>query len=148
MLIGCPSQSISPSSIEWIPATHLTSVDLPAPLSPTRAMTSPARTSKSTPRRACTAPNRLCTPRSSSSGVSLTALAPFAGGTPPGGGVPSGRVALLDARRGAVLLVLALADVARLQEAVLDDGVVDVGLGDRDRGEEDRRGRRPLVRRA
>ena len=33
-----------------IPATHLISVDLPAPLSPTSAITSPGRTSKSTSR--------------------------------------------------------------------------------------------------
>ena len=42
---GCsrarPSKRISPPSIGWIPAMHLISVDLPAPLSPTRAMTSP-----------------------------------------------------------------------------------------------------------
>ena len=41
-----PSSSTSPSSIGWIPATHLISVDLPAPLSPTSAVTSPLRTSK------------------------------------------------------------------------------------------------------
>jgi len=33
---------------ECVPATHLTSVDFPAPLSPTRAITSPRLTSKST----------------------------------------------------------------------------------------------------
>src|SRR3954463_6393099 len=114
-----------------MPATLLTSVDLPAPLSPTRAMTSPDRTSKSTPRRACTAPNRLCTPRSSSSGVSLkTPL-------PPLEALEGGRCArrpsdvhgvLGDPRGRAVLLVLALADVTGLQEAVLDDGVLDVVL--------------------
>jgi hypothetical protein len=43
-----------------------TSVDLPAPLSPTSATTSPALTSKSTPPSACTAPNRFSTPRSES----------------------------------------------------------------------------------
>ena len=37
-----------PGSAAWIPAIVLTSVDLPAPLSPTRATTSPALTSKST----------------------------------------------------------------------------------------------------
>ena len=36
-----PSKKISPSSIGWMPATHLISVDLPAPLSPTSAITSP-----------------------------------------------------------------------------------------------------------
>src|SRR5579884_4364797 len=52
-----------------MPAIDLISVDLPAPLSPTSAITSPARTSKSAPRRACTEPNDFVTPRSSRSGV-------------------------------------------------------------------------------
>src|SRR5262245_46000830 len=47
------------------------SVDLPAPLSPTSAMTSPLRISKSTSVSACTEPNDLETPRSSSRGVSV-----------------------------------------------------------------------------
>src|ERR1700704_4788376 len=55
-----------------MPAMHLVSVDLPAPLSPTRAMTSPAETWKSTSWRACTAPKAFETPRSSRTGVSLT----------------------------------------------------------------------------
>src|SRR3954451_17002472 len=133
-----------------MPATHLTSVDLPAPLSPTRAMTSPERTSKSTPRRACTAPNRLCTPRSSSSGVPLNASPPLqAQEGRRGERRPSDRVSWLREPSGsAVLLVLALADVAGLQEAVLDDGVIDVVLGDRDRREQHGRGLRALVRRA
>ena len=38
---GSPSQRISPSSIGWMPAIALIRVDLPAPLSPTSAMTSP-----------------------------------------------------------------------------------------------------------
>src|SRR5262245_54194781 len=51
-----------------MPATHLISVDLPAPLSPTRAITSPSRTSKSTPLRASTEPKCFDTSRSSSVG--------------------------------------------------------------------------------
>ena len=51
---------------------HLISVDLPAPLSPTRAITSPARASKSTSVSACTEPNDLESPRTSSSGLSFT----------------------------------------------------------------------------
>ena len=47
----------------WTPARTLTSVDLPAPLSPTRATTSPARTSRSMSVRAETAPNCLQMPR-------------------------------------------------------------------------------------
>ena len=36
-----PSKRIWPLSAAWVPATHLISVDLPAPLSPTSAITSP-----------------------------------------------------------------------------------------------------------
>src|SRR5690348_13939626 len=49
-----------------MPAMDLISVDLPAPLSPTSAMTSPLRTSKSTSVSACTEPNDFDTFRSSS----------------------------------------------------------------------------------
>ncbi len=48
---------------------HLISVDLPAPLSPTSAITSPARTSKSTSVSASTEPKLLRMPRASSIGV-------------------------------------------------------------------------------
>src|ERR1044072_2646575 len=47
---------------------HLINVDLPAPLSPTSAVTSPARTSRSTSRRTWTAPKLLLIPRRDSSG--------------------------------------------------------------------------------
>src|SRR6476469_578566 len=47
----------------------LTSVDLPAPLSPTRATTSPAWTSKSMSLSACTAPKRFETPDSDRTAV-------------------------------------------------------------------------------
>ena len=50
---------------------HLISVDLPAPLSPTSAITSPLRTSKSTSVRACTDPNDFVMSRSWRSGVSV-----------------------------------------------------------------------------
>ena len=59
-----------------MPAMHLISVDLPAPLSPTSAITSPAFTSKSTSLSACTEPKLLEMPRSSSVGVSV-AIAAF-----------------------------------------------------------------------
>src|SRR5581483_8550251 len=55
-----------------MPAMHLISVDLPAPLSPPSAITSPRRTSKSTSVRAWTEPKDLDTPRSSRRGVSAT----------------------------------------------------------------------------
>src|SRR5674476_1011697 len=55
----CPSSSISPASWGCTPARILTSVDLPAPLSPTSATTSPATTSRSTSVRALTDPKDL-----------------------------------------------------------------------------------------
>src|SRR2546423_7872759 len=99
-----------------MPATHLISVDLPAPLSPTSAITSPRRTSKSASASACTGPNAFETPRSSRMGVSVSATRVlYHGGDAPKGA--SGRVRSLLA----VLLELALADVALLQEAVLEE---------------------------
>src|SRR3954454_6535274 len=62
-----------------MPDMTLTSVDLPAPLSPTRPTTSPAPTPKSTPSSACTEPNRLLTPCSSSSGAVAVAVAFMSG---------------------------------------------------------------------
>src|ERR1044072_1216395 len=72
MFTGGPSKGISPLSIGWTAAMHFVSVDLPAPLSPTRAMTSPGDTWKSTSNSAWTAPKLFETPCSSSTGVSLT----------------------------------------------------------------------------
>ena len=69
---GCPSKRICPSSISWMPAIALTSVDLPAPLSPTSATTSPAWTSKSTSVSASTGPKLLLTPSSASSAPLLS----------------------------------------------------------------------------
>src|SRR3954453_9060410 len=113
-----------------MPDMTLTSVDLPAPLSPTRPTTSPAPTSKSTPSRAWTAPKRLLTPRSSSSGAVAVAVVLMSGTLSSG---PR------DARVLAGALVLAGAQLPRLPEAVLDDGVLDVGLDDGDRLEDHRR---------
>ena len=56
------------SSAGCVPAITFTSVDFPAPLSPTSATTSDAYTSKSTPPSASTASKCFVTPRSSSSG--------------------------------------------------------------------------------
>ena len=108
---GEPSKTISPSSAGWIPAMHLMSVDLPAPLSPTRAMTSPAATRKSTWYSAWTAPKRFETPRSSRTGW-LSVIGS-------------------DPCLGAEVRVLAGADVLLLQEAVLERHV-DVLLRDGD----------------
>ena len=68
----------------WMPAMHLINVDLPAPLSPTSAITSPSRTSKSTSVSAWTEPNALVTSRSSSVGVTV---AKVSGGQRKPGGV-------------------------------------------------------------
>src|SRR3954447_23366375 len=62
-----------------MPDMTLTSVDFPAPLSPTRPTTSAAPTWKSTSSSACTAPNLLLTPRSSSSGAVAVAVAFMSG---------------------------------------------------------------------
>src|SRR4051794_13825555 len=60
-----------------MPLTHFTRVDLPAPLSPTSAVTSPGWTQSSTSRRTCTGPKLLSIPRTSSRGVAATADDPF-----------------------------------------------------------------------
>src|SRR6478609_171076 len=57
---GLPSILISPRSGRCTPERILISVDLPAPLSPTRPHTSPGWTSRSTPLRACTPEYHLC----------------------------------------------------------------------------------------
>src|SRR5919199_3083669 len=133
MLTDSPSKTISPLSIGLIPATHLISVDLPAPLSPTSAMTSPARTSKSASRSACTEPKLLEIFRSSSVGASgaFTSGVLYHGGGAHGRAPPPLQVLL------AVLLVIADADLALLQEALLEEERV-VLLRDPDRRQEDR----------
>src|SRR5215213_10718554 len=118
MCTGEPSNRTSPSSAGWIPAMHLMSVDLPAPLSPTRAMTSPAATRKSTWYSAWTAPNRFEIPRSSRTGwLSVMRSQPC----------------LVAQRRDR-----AGADVLALQRGVLDR-LIDVLPGDGDRLQQDRR---------
>src|SRR5437588_4138797 len=117
-----------------MPATHLISVDLPAPLSPTSAIVSPARTSKSTSCNASTEPKCLETPRSSRRGVSsLTG-----GGCCTTEGAPGSRRPLLrtDAQL-AVLRVLPRADLALLQEPVREEELV-VRLRDPHRRQQDR----------
>src|SRR5436305_11873324 len=115
MCTGLPSKSTSPSSNGWMPAIDLISVDLPAPLSPTRAITSPSRTSKSTSFSACTDPNDLETPRNSSVGV------PFTGAVIPHRSAERSGCEAAPLRRWfllAELHVLADADLAPLHEAV------------------------------
>src|SRR5690242_10294855 len=103
-----------------MPATHLISVDLPAPLSPTSAITSPSRTSKSTASSACTAPKLFETSWSSSVGaaaVSVTRSFYHGGGAESDASTVSGLLL-------AVLRVRAVADLAPLQEAFLEEELV------------------------
>src|SRR3954452_20492380 len=115
-----------------MPDMTLTSVDLPAPLSPTRPTTSVGLTSKSTLSSAWTAPNRLLTPRSSSSGAVAVAVAFMSG-------ILLFALRARDAGLLAGARVLARAQLRGLPEAVLDDRVLDVALDDGDRLEDHRR---------
>src|SRR5829696_8337300 len=143
MCTSLPSNEIVPPSAGWIPAIVFTSVDLPAPLSPTSATTSPGWTSKSTSLSAWTGPKLLLTPLRASTGVLPSAFMPCA----PFGWDSEGRPqappafcprALLDAGRLASGRVLAGADLVRRPELVLDDRVLDVVLGDRHGRQQDR----------
>src|SRR6185437_1962800 len=118
---GSPSNSTSPLSIGWMPATHLTSVDLPAPLSPTSAVTSPARTVKSTPCSTCTGPKCLSTPRSCGCAAGVA------------GRASAGVVGLLDAELPASGLRGRDAHLGGLDLALVDHRL-DVVLGDQLRG--------------
>src|SRR2546427_4060611 len=115
-----------------MPAMHLISVDLPAPLSPTSAITSPLRTSKSTSVSACTEPNVFVMPRSWRRGVSLsfTCSVPSTSGLEAPRRAPPSCSDLL-----AVLRVGPDADLALLQEVLLEEDRV-VRLVDRDRGDQ------------
>src|SRR5258708_1558454 len=123
MWTSLPSKRIWPLSATWVPATHLTSVDLPAPLSPTSAITSPLRTSKSTSVRACTEPNVFVMSRSWRSGVSLMFTAALSYHksqmeAPGQGASTSFGPATCCAGLLAVLLELAHADLALRDELV------------------------------
>src|SRR5580765_795108 len=103
---------------------HLISVDLPAPLSPTSAITSPFRTSKSTSVRACTDPNDFVMLRSWRSGVSVVFTVAVSyhkkgGGARSGASTRSVRLRDVPVCVLAVLLELSDADVALLDELVL-----------------------------
>src|SRR3954452_12341096 len=116
-----------------MPAIDLISVDLPAPLSPTSAITSPSRTSKSTSISACTEPKFFETPRQSSVGVVDASV------TGRSYQSREGRPNRPPLRRLlAVLRVDALADGGLLHEAVLEEQLV-VRLRDPDRRQQDRR---------
>src|SRR6059036_2713349 len=101
-----------------MPAMHLMRVDLPAPLSPTRAITDPSRTMKSTSVSACTEPNDLEIPRTSRSGLSFTALVFLTQNVwrrPKGASTMHHELLLAELRE------VADADVALLQELVPEE---------------------------
>src|SRR5882757_6845349 len=108
-----------PPSCGCTPDRILTSVDLPAPLSPTIATTSPACTSMSTPLSARTAPKRLLMPRSDRI---CSGGRPRAGAEVNGMGVPWLIGWLLDSGRGAHTGVLGRADLRDGVDAVRDHG--------------------------
>src|SRR5215210_452734 len=108
------------------------SVDLPAPLSPTSAITSPSRTAKSTSFSAWTEPKLFETPRSSSVSRRSLSTGRFYHGRGRARRAPSTGNLLL-----AVLRVLADADLASLQEALLEEELV-VALRDPDGRQQDR----------
>ncbi|OPZ99023.1 MAG: hypothetical protein BWY72_00551 [Bacteroidetes bacterium ADurb.Bin416] len=68
--IGWPSLFKVPSKSSYTPEKMFINVDLPAPFSPTKALTAPALTLKSTPSRASTPGKRLVTATASSNTVS------------------------------------------------------------------------------
>src|SRR4051794_10561429 len=150
-----------------MPEIALIRVDLPAPLSPTRATTSPAPTSKSTSVSARTAPKLLLTPFSSSRGVfgpaagcvavtSVTSLLPlrrgplrslshFRDGRRDYFGVAAERPCadhlhwLLQAGLLAPCRVRLGADLCRRVQTVLDHGALYLVGRDRDRHQDHRR---------
>jgi hypothetical protein len=75
---GSPSTSTAPASGETTPVRIFTSVDLPAPFSPTSACVLAGAIANETSSTACTPPYAFETPRSSTSGV-----AAFIACTPP-----------------------------------------------------------------
>src|SRR5580704_6233761 len=153
---GLPFHSIWPLLGSWMPAMHLISVVLPAPLSPTRAVTWPTGTSRSTPVSACTGPNDLPMPRRLSRGVPLAVVAPGTDGATPAltGVAPSpalfattvpsrpGRQRSLsssDSVLGAVRREGTSADLRGRHEVVRDDRRLHVGGGDPFRSQQNRR---------
>src|SRR5262245_29449221 len=130
---GTPARRISPASGVCTPVRALTSVDLPAPFSPSNACTSPGNSRKSTSANAFTPGNVTVMPLMSTTGSSLTnSVLP----------VRQGRLRLLLRERGllgdhALRHVLAGHDLLRQvhqlwaeQRVALDD-VVELAVGQR-----------------
>ena len=61
-----PSKTMAPALASWVPLMARSSVDLPAPLVPSRAMIWPSSTSKSTPKSTCTPSYSTSTSRQTS----------------------------------------------------------------------------------
>src|SRR5580692_2326691 len=130
---GWPSKLTSPASGGTMPLRMETSVDLPAPLRPTRPRHRPGCRLSPTPRRAYVLPNRLWIPAALATGVPV-------GGTAAGAAGMSGWLMYLGGRRAAVAAVGAAVDVAP-ELGVADGGsdhragqAVDRGDGQRLRG--------------
>src|SRR5438094_3158068 len=120
---------------------HLVKTDLPAPLSPHRAVILPAGRSRSTPYSACTAPKCLSTPRTLRRGSATCAIFVILlprKKMPPRtsrGGIR--RFRLGDSVVRADLLRDGLAESALVDEIVLDDRRGDRRLVDPQRSQED-----------
>src|SRR5438046_6028538 len=120
---------------------HLVKTDLPAPLSPHRAVILPAGRARSTPYSACTAPKCLSTPRTLRRGSATCAifviLLPRKKMPPrtPRGGIR--RFRLGDSVVRADLLRDGLAESALVDEIVFDDRRGDLRLVDPQRSQED-----------
>src|SRR5690348_6694695 len=82
---GSPSMSSAPESGRCTPARILTSVDLPAPFSPSSACTWPARSSTVPSTSAATAPNDFVACRSATTGPAPSGPAAPLTDAPPGG---------------------------------------------------------------
>src|SRR5690606_38725396 len=136
-----PQNSIVPEDGWCTPASTLTSVDLPAPLSPTRATTSPAFTTSAIAVSADTAPKFLETPLRRSTGsplagtfASVAVMAPETFGLTFRSTRMSGRarrpdttaMLLDDAELAATFDILAGADLLRLVDALVEDLGLDV----------------------
>src|SRR5213595_1174930 len=88
-IASSPSSTSRPASGRWTPARILTSVDLPAPFSPTRPCTSPGKSAMSPSANARTAPKLFSACSSDSSGSDDAVSTVFqSNGAPPQGGAP------------------------------------------------------------
>src|SRR5207247_1677164 len=132
-MASSPSSTSRPPSGRWTPARILTSVDFPAPFSPTRPCTSPPRRSMSPSSSAWTAPKLFWACSRESTGSGCLVVNARTEGAPQRRGAPSSRSFL------ELELVHVLLHLARQAEAcehdlplVLRGGEVLSGRGDPD----------------